>query len=98
MAYRQDINPQNDASCIGNARGKARRAKRHSAHRGRQLAQADLDARVQDTEEKSSSLGYLAEDIVWWEEDDADDELDLPESHHSFDDMAKAYDHHHRFR
>lgn len=41
------INQKNDASCISNRRGKARRAKRHSNKRDRQLLRKDLENRVE---------------------------------------------------
>ena len=100
MTYRQDINPQNDASCIGNARGKARRAKRHTAHRGRQQAQADLNERLEDIEGGGPYTPfYLKEDAPWGDCDGEFDEgLYYYDERHTFEDMAKAYDNHHRFR
>ena len=41
----QSISQKNDASCIGNKRGMARRAKRNSNKRDRQLLQKDLEIR-----------------------------------------------------
>lgn len=46
----EHIHQKNDASCIGNRRGMARRAKRNSNKRDRQALQQDLDRRIMDQE------------------------------------------------
>lgn len=42
----QSISQKNDASCIGNKRGMARRAKRNSNKRDRQRLDKDLKERI----------------------------------------------------
>ena len=44
----QSISQKNDSSSIGNKRGMARRAKKNSSHRDRQMLKKELDLLVKD--------------------------------------------------